>query len=1041
MCEDGWGGKNCSVALIGCNQNRCQNGGNCVPWLVGEDDHRYNCTCLPGFDGQFCQHRTTFSLSGDSYIKVPSTRAEGYELHMKFRTTLGNGLLAIGQANTLFRLQLLNGKLNLYSNLVSRYDGITIGENLNNTEWQKVYVAVNATHLTLGVNDRLQNNEPINPNGDSDTVFYNTYFGGIDSDQKILARNAPNFTGCMQDIIVDGMKITEEDFLEGGERDVEEVNTSPDCIRKEQCKPNPCHNNGICKDLWNSFQCTCHRPFLGPSCEFNYTGGTFGHEDTTDSLAIVDIDNPALYSSGVDISMFIRTRKQDGFIFYFGSDLATPGQPKSFITGQLSGSGNLVVNVSFDGTTEKFQVYTENLSDGYRHFIRVARMKNSMMVIVNETVSINHEIPSPNAFTAQKLYLGNYPDLATITTTTTTTTTSTSTTQLVSTQRFSPPATSQLSTTSKPSSISPRRLDSVVQRVTTTTEANNPAAAAAAAAAAATGANNGIFDEADMLVDNTEEVEEAASDFSSGNGIVRRQRKRRSAIVEAEELVEDNRIETENVKKVPYFKGVIQDVQIRNGREEVRIIELFNDNFDSVTVQKPESIGKVQLMAVEQGVVSDDACAVNPCQNGGTCHVTWNDFHCQCQEGYRGRNCADKEYCFWYDCPVGSTCKSLVDGHECISNATFNGVNSTYVAYPQFSIDEETVNSTSVGDNEIVIYLRTRSLSGTLLQINNNNANANGEFIRLSLSGEKVVIEVPEMDGKMHSYFLDFSQDKDDWHRLHVTFYNGIVSAFIDQESPKEVTIDFPPNLSLLDFVQQSSILVGSSLTSQPRRNSDVDLYNVDLATTLTPAAAGALIFNQVDQGFSDFFRGCLGQVRIAGILVPFFNENELINNSASQRFDIDSRMDVTPNECVLCYEHECLNGGSCANPNEEFQCSCKTGFSGSLCATNIDECLSNLCKHGQCVDAVANYTCACDPGWTGWLCDEDLDECLSGPCLHGGFCQQTLEPGNYTCDCTDQYKGQNCEQKRNRTCADNPCKHGQCYDEQSKSLKIGNRM
>ena len=73
-------------------------------------------------------------------------------------------------------------------------------------------------------------------------------------------------------------------------------------------------------------------------------------------------------------------------------------------------------------------------------------------------------------------------------------------------------------------------------------------------------------------------------------------------------------------------------MQISNGGEEVRIIELFKDNFD-VTVEKPESIGKVQLMSVEQGVVSDDACAVNPCENGGTCHVTWNDFHCQCQEG------------------------------------------------------------------------------------------------------------------------------------------------------------------------------------------------------------------------------------------------------------------------------------------------------------------------------------------------------------------------------------------------------------------------
>ena len=53
----------------------------------------------------------------------------------------------------------------------------------------------------------------------------------------------------------------------------------------------------------------------------------------------------------------------------------------SYITGQLL-DGNLVVKVYFDGKKEKFQVYTVDLSDGYRHFIRVVRMTNSMMVKV-----------------------------------------------------------------------------------------------------------------------------------------------------------------------------------------------------------------------------------------------------------------------------------------------------------------------------------------------------------------------------------------------------------------------------------------------------------------------------------------------------------------------------------------------------------------------------------------------------------------------------------------------------------------------------------
>jgi len=35
------------------------------------------------------------------------------------------------------------------------------------------------------------------------------------------------------------------------------------------------------------------------------------------------------------------------------------------------------------------------------------------------------------------------------------------------------------------------------------------------------------------------------------------------------------------------------------------------------------------------------------------------------------------EFCQLQDCPFGSTCRNLNDGHECVANATFNGVNAT----------------------------------------------------------------------------------------------------------------------------------------------------------------------------------------------------------------------------------------------------------------------------------------------------------------------------------------------------------------------------
>ena len=51
---------------------------------------------------------------------------------------------AHGLGNTHFSLQPCNGLLNLHSNLISKYKDILIGENLNNTRWQKVYIGVNA---------------------------------------------------------------------------------------------------------------------------------------------------------------------------------------------------------------------------------------------------------------------------------------------------------------------------------------------------------------------------------------------------------------------------------------------------------------------------------------------------------------------------------------------------------------------------------------------------------------------------------------------------------------------------------------------------------------------------------------------------------------------------------------------------------------------------------------------------------------------------------------------------------------------------------
>ena len=924
-------------------------------------------------------------MKGDSYIKVPSNRVdEGYELHLKFRTTLGDGLVAIGQTgvDSHFRLRLHKGQLNLHSNLISKQDGIKLGENLNNTDWHKVYVAVNISHLTLGVNDRLQATQPINPIDDDSIVFINTFIGGIDTNHSYLSTNVPGFTGCVQDITVDGVRITEHDFDNSGVDGMEKQNAIVGCDREPQCEPNnPCQNNGYCTDLWVNFKCSCHRPYYGGSCHYSYTAGTFGHEDQMRSLAIVEIDKPEPFASGVDISMFIRTRKEDGFIFYFGSDLRDPLQQRSFITGTLS-RGNLVVNVVFGATNERFQAYSVNLSDGYRHFIRVVRMNNSMMVKVNETVSINHEIPSPTEFRGEVIYLGNYPDQSVLSTTTISTTT--------------------------------RRFSTVIQAVTQRnvfTSTFEPDTSSASP-------RNIMLDVAPLSENEAEDETIVDLEVQPSTSSVVRRFKRQDQFLNNPTTNEISNSDLFN--KHTFFKGIIQDVQISNGQNNTKIVELFTETLEEQVI-KPGSIGRVEIMNVEKGVVSDDVCSnILPCKNGGSCLNLWNDYTCQCNDGYTGRNCTDIEYCFWRQCPDGSTCKSLKDGHECISNSTFNGMNSTIMLRPDFA----EIKNGSIND-EISITFRTMS-NGTLLHIVNVET---GNFIRINLNEDALFLEIPENDGLIQAYDIGQYRSTEGWHKLVVRFNGDRVNAKLDDGDNKLITIDSTVG-NLLEFVQASQVIVGASNAQSSSREREA--YNFDnFETTLSSVVE----IQGAEPNFVDHYRGCLGEIRIGGVSIPYFTAAELTNNTASVRFDIIDRIAVEPSVCIVCFEHECLNGGTCQNPEDVFECSCPVGFEDSVCSTDIDECLTNLCVNGVCVDGIGNYTCDCDPAWTGWLCDQDYDECESSPCKNGATCTQTVEPGNYTCECTSQFRGHNCEQLKNRTCIDNPCKNGSCLDKLSKLI------
>lgn len=215
-CDENYGGKNCSVELTGCIDSPCKNEGSCIPYLDLEDEsrHLFNCTCKHGYYGETCETVSTMSLVAESLITVKTTREEGYDIQLRFRTTLPNGVLAFGTtadiANS-YILELVNGRLNLHSSLLNKWEGVFIGSQLNDSKWHKVFVAINSSHLVLSANDE-QTIYPINFNSYEGTnashvSFPVTYLGGYVNTPFYL-RHLTNhvtptaFIGCMEDVVI-----------------------------------------------------------------------------------------------------------------------------------------------------------------------------------------------------------------------------------------------------------------------------------------------------------------------------------------------------------------------------------------------------------------------------------------------------------------------------------------------------------------------------------------------------------------------------------------------------------------------------------------------------------------------------------------------------------------------------------------------------------------------------------------------------------------------------------------------------------------------
>ncbi|XP_015599265.1 protein crumbs isoform X2 [Cephus cinctus] len=916
-CDPEYGGKNCSVALTGCQGNACQNGGTCWPYLVDETEHKFNCTCPNGYHGEICDYVTTMSLSGSSYIMVNTSRDEGYDIQFRFRTTLPNGLLAIGKGSTFYILELVNGKLNLHSSLLNKWEGVFIGSGLNDSTWQKVFVAINATHLVLSANEE-QTIYPINLNEGSNanhTSFPTTYVGGTISYLRRLTHGPPFFVGCTEDVVINGEWI----YSGTTSKTVLMENVEPGCPREAQCSPNPCKNGGHCTDRWRDFSCKCERPYLGHTCQYNMTAATFGYENITNSYVTVRVADMARRAvrSIVDISMFIRTRQDRGDIFYLGSEPSTQfdgKQEKTYIAAQLEG-GELLVRIQFNGT-EAYTVGGVKLNDGNNHLIQIVRNVTLVQVKINGTEYFRKTISATGQLNVTVLYLGGLPQAS----------------------RYI------------------RQVDSRQMEVVQTPQVN--------------------------------------------------------------------------------FKGVIQDVQISNG-VDIMVVEFYP--LKAKDIRNLIQFGNVSFdrETVLEGVVSDNVCVNNPCYHNGTCHVTWNDFWCQCPRGYTGKMCQEMEFCQLQDCPTGSKCQNLDDGYECVANATFDGV-STMFTYVYNQSEETNVTESTIDTIEITYRSNT---GGTLMQITPRTGN---QHFTVSVYKDNVTISW-NLDTQNTGELIFGKHEPDgNWTSILIRLSNNTMecgySNYNDDTIPQ-----ISPNFSFLlwyDLLVSGTVTLGGlggglsdrhsyTTTRQIDSRDNIDGNSVDFADHILTTSSPP---HSIASGKA--FKGCLGEVRIGNMLLHYFTYDEVYKNANFTPLEFlalqpqDNASNYESIGCRLCFDNDCKNNGYCQDKTTSYVCECPPGYAEDDCSVDIDECEDNKCQNGAtCIDSIANYSCICNKGWQGWLCEEDINECVKvRPCQHDGVCVNL--PGSFRCECPDQFTGDLCENFRLITCENQPCRNGStCVD------------
>ncbi|XP_076211338.1 protein crumbs homolog 2 isoform X6 [Aptenodytes patagonicus] len=394
-----------------------------------------------------------------------------------------------------------------------------------------------------------------------------------------------------------------------------------------------------------------------------------------------------------------------------------------------------------------------------------------------------------------------------------------------------------------------------------------------------------------------------------------------------------------------YFKGCLQDIQLNS--HQIHFFQVENYSL-------PQELNRTQNGNLVDGCISDNTCKSEPCQNGGRCIVTWNDFHCSCPANFTGKFCEERVWCESDPCPEATTCIDVVAGYVCLANATFD----SYAAI-EFTTNTSVIRTLS----SLHVDFRTRDEDAVLLR-----AVEEVDSLQIAIKNSSLLVDIRSGNSIEGVSFLSQKSVTDGaWHTISVSMEEpSALSSRWLVRLDGSVNMTLQGNAGNLDFLKNNALIV-----------------------------------------LAENFTGCLGQVKIGGIYLPFTAQ---LSYPQPEQFQQFSRRTIQLG-CTgadVCASSPCLNAGTCEDLFNSFSCACSAGWGGLLCESNLDDCQSSPCVHGDCVDAVADFQCECFRGYIGKKCDINVDDCVRHQCLNGATCVDGVY--GYSCKCPPQYSGPRCE-------------------------------